>query len=319
MSRHPPFKEVEATRPPFDESETWHTTKIPDPDWKPGQGVNHLNKEGLWTASIKTKEIDPSKEEKGKIYKMMIGVSELAPKLTGFATDESFDAQAIVPRPIGFISTYSKTGETNLAPFSYFNQVSHDPPMVMVSFAHPVSHVTPTHTSEGNSQPKGGDALKGTALNILDTQEFTANIISEPWVEAANYTSVDAPHGVSEWPLSGLTPVASKVVKAPRVGESAFSMECKLQHHYHVINDDGIRTHTVVLGRVVRFHVRGDIIDKDTLLIDTAKLRPVSRLGGITYARVTSTFETPRPVWDKVKDDDDVKRALSEGQSKAKV
>ncbi|KAK4055322.1 hypothetical protein OIV83_000605 [Microbotryomycetes sp. JL201] len=275
--------QVEATRPPFDESEQMHTTKIPEPDWKPGQGANHLNKDGLWSASSKTKEIDPSKEDKGKIYKMMIG--------------------AIVPRPIGFISTYSKTGETNLAPFSYFNQVSHDPPMVMVSFAH----------------PSGGETLKGTALNILDTQEFTANIISEPFVEAANYTSVDAPHGVSEWGASGLTPVPSKLVKAPRVGESAFSMECKLQHHYHVINDDGVRTHTVVLGRVVRFHVREDVIDNESLLIDTSKLRAVSRLGGITYARVTSTFEVPRPVWDKVKDDDAVKQAMAEGQAKAKV
>ncbi|KAK4050500.1 hypothetical protein OIO90_005083 [Microbotryomycetes sp. JL221] len=244
--------------------------QIPDPDWKPGQGTNHLNKDGLWSASSKVREIDPSKEDKGKIC-------------------------------------------------YHFNQVSHDPPMVMVSFAHPVSHISPSHASDGTSEPKGGDNLKGTALNILDTNEFTANIISEPFVEAANYTSLDAPHGLSEWSASGLTPIDSKVVKAPRVGEAAFSMECKLQHHYHVRNDDNILTHTVVLGRIVRFHVREDIIDDETLLIDTSKLRPVSRLGGITYARVTSTFETPRPVYSKVKDEDDFKKAMSDGQAKAKV
>ena len=89
--------------------------------------------------------------------------------------------------------------------------VAHNPPVIMVAFTHP--------------KP---DVLKETCSNILETKEFTTNIISEPFVDAANYTSIDAPTDVSEWPLSGLTPVASELVKAPRVGESAFSMECKL-------------------------------------------------------------------------------------------
>jgi len=119
------------------------------------------------------------------------------------------------PRPIGFLSTVNAAGETNLAPFSYFTMACHDPPVVVVSFTHPA--------------PKDGHApLKESCQNILDTAHFTANLISESFVEAANFTSVDAPPDVSEWALSGLTPVTSKLVKAPRVGESAFAMECEL-------------------------------------------------------------------------------------------
>ncbi len=119
------------------------------------------------------------------------------------------------PRPIGFISSVNPDGVTNLAPFSYFTMANHDPPVVVVSFTHP--------------PPKDGQSsLKETCQNILDTKQFVANLISESFVEAANYTSVDAPKDVSEWALSGLTPVPSKLVKAPRVGESAFAMECDL-------------------------------------------------------------------------------------------
>lgn len=120
---------------------------------------------------------------------------------------------------------------------------------------------------------------------------------------------------MSEWPLSGLTPVQSKTVKPPRVGESGFSMECELgalltlytvqathaadvqhlpaEHHYHLYNDAGARTGTVVLGRVRLFHAREDLVDPETFIVDTGKLMPVSRLGGITYARTTRAYELP--------------------------
>ncbi|GAA5917202.1 hypothetical protein JCM6882_002253 [Rhodosporidiobolus microsporus] len=279
MSR-PPFKEVEATRPAFDAAEQWSVSKIPQPDWVPGTGANGRQdlpgvKEGLWDGQEKEgkfRRIDPGTSNVGGIYKMMIS--------------------AITPRPIGFISSINAKGETNLAPFSYFNMVCHNPPMVMVSFTHP-----------------NGDELKGSCENILETKEFSANIISEPFIEAANYTSIDAPKGVSEWPLSGLTPVESETIKSPRVGESAFSMECVLDHHYHIHNDAGVRTGTMVLGRVKLFHVRSDLVDEN-LIVDTNKLQPVSRLGGITYGRITSVYETPRPVWEKDKETDVVKKAL---------
>lgn len=81
-------------------------------------------------------------------------------------------------------------------------------------------------------------------------------------------------------------------------------------HHYDIHNDAGVCTGTVVLGRVKLFHVREDIIDPETMIIDTAKLQPVSRLGGISYGRTTSTFELPRPVWAAEKDREVVKTIL---------
>ncbi|GAA5859593.1 hypothetical protein JCM8547_006155 [Rhodosporidiobolus lusitaniae] len=282
MSRHPPFKQVEATRPDFDAGEQWFVSKTPVPEWIPGMGASGRQdlpgvKEGSWSGEQtegKFKRIDPAAlENKFGIYKMLIS--------------------AVTPRPIGFISSIDGKGQTNLAPFSYFNIACHDPPIVMISFTHP-----------------SGDELKGTCENILETKEFSTNIISEPFVEAANYTSIDAPKGVSEWPLSGLTPVASELIKSPRVGESAFSMECVLEHHYHLHNDAGVRTGTVVLGRVKLFHVRSDVIDAESFIVDTGKLQPVSRLGGITYGRTTRAYEAPRPVWVQEKEKEEVKRAL---------
>ncbi|GAA6008148.1 flavin reductase family protein [Rhodotorula paludigena] len=277
-SRHPPFKQVEASRPPFDPTETWQYSQTPAPDWVVGTGASGREdlpgvKEGSWTSDEgRVREIDPKTTGALNLYKMMIS--------------------AITPRPIGFISTLNKAGEGNLAPFSYFNIACHDPPTVVVSFTHP-----------------NGDELKGTCENILDTKEFVANIISEPFIEAANYTSIDAPKGVSEWPLSGLTPVQSKTVKPPRVGESGFSMECELEHHYHLYNDAGARTGTVVLGRVRLFLAREDLVDPETFIVDTGKLMPVSRLGGITYARTTRAYELPRPVYAAEKEKDEVKKA----------
>ncbi|BGP52793.1 hypothetical protein JCM8202v2_000350 [Rhodotorula sphaerocarpa] len=255
---------------------------VPAPEWKVGTGANGRQdlpgvKEGLWDGKQATepgrfREIDPAAvEQKGSLYKMMIST----------------------PRPIGFLSTINGEGERNLAPFSYFNIVSHDPPCVMASFTHP-----------------NENELKGSCENILETKEFVANLISEPFVEAANYTSIDAPKGVSEWPLSGLTPIESKTIKPPRVGESAFSMECVLEHHYHLFNDAGKRTGTVVLGRIKMFHVRSDLLD-DSMIVDTDRLQPVSRLGGITYGRTTAVYETPRPVFEKEKEREEVQKLLA--------
>lgn len=159
--------------------------------------------------------------------------------------------QAVTPRPIGFLSTVDAQGRTNLAPFSYFNIACHDPPIVMVAFTHP-----------------NGQELKGTCENILETKEFVANMyarrfallrslladrtrrrISEPFVEAANFTSIDAPKGVSEWPLSGLTPVPSKLVKPARVGESAFVMECVLGARHSLSARELQRLTAFSLGR----------------------------------------------------------------------
>ncbi|CAM9827034.1 unnamed protein product, partial [Ascophyllum nodosum] len=118
---------------------------------------------------------------------------------------------SVVPRPIGFVSTKAIDGTVNLAPFSFFNAVGHDPPMLVISVCR-----------------KGGDVKKDTLANIEDTGEFVVSIISEWFVEAANHTSGNFPPQVDEMEAAGLTPLKSIIVSPPRVKESAVNMECKV-------------------------------------------------------------------------------------------
>lgn len=183
--------QVEASRPDFDADEQWRVTKVRfsppptssslhlahpaarqqtvSPDWTVGSGANGRQdlpgvKEGLWDGkkqdAAKFREVDPAKENKGGLYKMMISVRWHLHSTREMAADERRTlAQAVTPRPIGFLSTVDGQGRTNLAPFSYFNIACHDPPIVMVAFTHP-----------------SGDELKGTCENILETKEFVANM-----------------------------------------------------------------------------------------------------------------------------------------------
>ncbi|KAF9244929.1 hypothetical protein BU15DRAFT_41526, partial [Melanogaster broomeanus] len=190
---------------------------------------------------------------------------------------------AIVPRPIAFISTLSEESVPNLAPFSYFSMVAHNPPLLSVSFSLPPSRP------------------KDSRENILTTKEFTVSIISEPFVEAANVTSVEA--DVNEWELSGLTMARSFEVKPPWVKESAVGFECELFHTYD-IRPPGTEkiTHTLVLGLIKRVHVRESVL-ADNGTIDPVRLRAVSRLGGTTYARIGEGFDLGRPNWEQIKDE----------------
>ncbi|KIR30564.1 hypothetical protein I307_03675 [Cryptococcus deuterogattii 99/473] len=151
-------------------------------------------------------------------------------------------------------------GNANLAPMSYFAVVSHNPPTIMISVA----------------AGKLNDGLKDTSHNIKETSEFCVSIISEPFLEAANFTSIDAPYNVDEWALSGLTQRPSETVKPPHVAESAFSMECEVLHWYDLIGDKGQHTQAVILGKIKRFQVANQ------MKVLTEKLRPMSRLGGIS-------------------------------------
>ncbi|ODV68945.1 hypothetical protein HYPBUDRAFT_152202 [Hyphopichia burtonii NRRL Y-1933] len=187
----------------------------------------------------------------------------------------------ILPRPIGFISTVSKDGEhRNLAPFLFFNGVNVDPPIYTIGIS-------------GNT--------KDTAINILETKELTINIISEWFIEAANFTSIDAPKGIDEWKLSGLTPAESTFVKPSHVAESAFSIEAKLihSHDWRSKTDPSKVTGQLFIVEGLNFHIREDVINKEKNVIDIKKLKPVTRLGGISYGRILEGFELPRPEYKK--------------------
>ncbi|KAG7841193.1 hypothetical protein KL942_002181 [Ogataea angusta] len=206
---------------------------------------------------------------------------ELDPYAEGRLPFENYKllVSAITPRPIGFISTVGKDGTRNLSPFSYFNVMNHDPPVFTIG----ISGAT------GN--------LKDTCKNLQDTQECTINLISEWFIEAANYTCINAPYDVDEWKLAGLTPAKSSKVKPPHVAESAFSIEGKLihTHHFKSKRDPSKGSGTTLLVEGVNFHIREDIADEKFTTVDINKLKPVARLGGNVYTRVLQGFDIPRP------------------------
>ncbi|KAH7912398.1 hypothetical protein BJ138DRAFT_1148402 [Hygrophoropsis aurantiaca] len=254
---------------PFTSEPLFRLTESPNPCWSLAEGLPSSNPSDL-SGSWKTDE-----EDGWKTWEMNKTETRDAYRLL---------TSAIIPRPIAFVSTLSSDGIPNLAPFSYFSMVAHHPPLISISF------------SLSSKRPKD------TRENILATKEFTVNIISEPFVEAANATSVEAPAEVDEWRISGLTMAESIDVKPPWVRESAVGLECGL-FHAHEIRPPGSDeiTHTLVLGLIKRVHVRKSVM-KDDGTVDAAKLRAVSRLGGTAYARVGEGFELPRPTWKAMRD-----------------
>ncbi|GAB4823945.1 hypothetical protein N2152v2_010991 [Parachlorella kessleri] len=190
---------------------------------------------------------------------------------------------AVVPRPIAFISTLSREGVGNLAPYSYFNVLAHNPPHVAIGM------VRSRERHHGQ---------KDTLFNILETQEFVVNIISDWFVEAANHCCGAFDYGVDEMQLAGLTPLASHKVKPPRVKESAVQLECLLRHTYDTKDSKGNVTTTIVIGEVVMIHIQEGVAGKSPhgkLIVDPQKLQPISRLGGNTYAHISELFDLPRP------------------------
>ncbi|KAJ7901915.1 hypothetical protein B0H14DRAFT_2669091 [Mycena olivaceomarginata] len=190
---------------------------------------------------------------------------------------------AIVPRPIALISSLATDGVPNLAPFSYFSMVGNVPPLISVSFSL-------------------SKRSKHTRENIAATKEFTVNIVSEPFAEAANCTAAEAPAEVDEWILSGLTMTPSTLVKPACVLESAVSLECELYFLKDLSPPNSeLLTTTLVLGLIKKAHVHESVLDAEGAAVDPAKLRPIARLGGTTYARVLEGFDLERTSWKKAR------------------
>ncbi|MBI1805703.1 MAG: flavin reductase family protein [Ignavibacteria bacterium] len=181
---------------------------------------------------------------------------------------------SIVPRPIAFVSTVSRDGIRNLAPFSFFNGVCSNPPIVLFSTV---------------IRKDGGH--KDTLNNVEATKEFVINIVSEDFGEEMNICSFDFPPDVDEFKESGLTPIPSDLVKAPRVQESRIQMECKLVQIIHFGQGPG--GGSTVFGEVVRFHIQDQLLDN--FKIDPDKLQAIGRMGGPTYTRTMDRFDLVRP------------------------
>ncbi|MBT2735687.1 flavin reductase family protein [Bacillus sp. ISL-7] len=198
--------------------------------------------------------IDPALMTERENYKFLIG--------------------SIIPRPIAFVTTISKDGVLNGAPFSYFNIVSSNPPMISLSIQ------------------RSAGSQKDTARNIIDSKQFVVHIVDEQNVEKINKTAASLPSDQSEVKLANLTSVDSVKISVPGVKEAKIRMECSLEHSLELGSSDSPGC-DFIIGRVVQFHIEDEIYKNGR--IDARGLAAVSRLAGNNYAKIGEIFEIERP------------------------
>lgn len=183
----------------------------------------------------------------------------------------------VIPRPIGWISTVSRGGVHNLAPFSQFQNLTFDPPYVMFA---------------ANQNTLG--KRKDTVVNSEETGEFVYNMATYDLREAVNRSAAEVPPEVDEFELAHVTKAPSIRVKAFRVAESPVQFECRYHQTLRLPGNGLMGTVDVVIGRVVLIHIRDDVIGADGRL-DILKIRPLARLGYYDYTTVDSLFEMVIP------------------------
>lgn len=199
--------------------------------------------------------IDPESRNEREIYKLLIG--------------------SVIPRPIAFVTTMTRDGVLNAAPFSFFNIVSSQPPMLSIAV----------------QRSKG--AMKDTARNAIDRGELVLHIVDETNVEAVNQTAASLPPDESEVALAGLTPVDSDIVSVPGVKEAKIRMECSLDQAIPLGGLAGTPACDLLIVRVVRFHLSDNIYNNG--YINPMGLRPVSRMAGNDYSTLGELFSIERP------------------------
>ncbi|ANU27126.1 flavin reductase family protein [Planococcus versutus] len=197
--------------------------------------------------------IDPEQNEERDNYKLLVG--------------------SIIPRPIAFVTTQSASGVVNGAPFSYFNIVSSNPPMVSLAIQRPAS------------------GMKDTARNIYGNGEFVVHIVDRDNVTNINETAASLPPSESEVEMVGLTQVPSSIVSVPGIVESKIRMECRLVESV-ALGGDGPGS-DLFIGKIVQFHIDEAIYEKGR--IDPKGLDAVSRLAGTNYAAIGEIFSMERP------------------------
>ncbi|MFB3167145.1 flavin reductase family protein [Neobacillus sp. 179-C4.2 HS] len=198
--------------------------------------------------------IDPSKNTERENYKFLIG--------------------SIVPRPIAFVTTLSDEGIVNGAPFSYFNIVSSNPPMISLAIQ------------------RSAGRQKDTARNIIGLKEFVVHVVDEDNVEEINKTAASLPPNESEIELANLTLVESVKISVPSVKEAKIRMECILEQSLELGGQDSSGV-DLIIGKVIQFHIEEEIYEKGR--IDPIGLGAVSRLAGTNYAKIGEIFSIERP------------------------
>jgi flavin reductase (DIM6/NTAB) family NADH-FMN oxidoreductase RutF len=199
--------------------------------------------------------IKPADASPKDLYKLMIGT--------------------VVPRPIAWVSTVSTDGIYNLAPYSFFNAVSADPPVVCFA----------------PSRKPAGDHKKDTLRNIEQTGVFVVNMVSEHLAEAMNRSAAEVPPEVDEFALAGVTAEPATMIKAPMVQQALAKMECKLRQIIPL--GDQPTSGILVLGDVLCFHFAEGLVDD--FKVDPAMLSAVGRMGGSAYCDTRHRFDLIRP------------------------
>lgn len=183
----------------------------------------------------------------------------------------------VVPRPIGWITSLSRSGKLNLAPYSYFNAVADVPPMVIFS--------TTTKHQDGG--------VKDTLKNVEETKEFVVNVTAWELREAVNITSTDFDRDVNEVEMAKLTVIPSKIVRVPRVKEAPIHLECVYHQSIQLPVIDERHTNRLIIAKVVGIHIDDNILVDGK--IDVTKFKPIARLGYMEYATVDNKFTMERP------------------------
>lgn len=190
------------------------------------------------------------------------------------ATAYKLLSSTILPRPIAFVTSVNAAGQTNAAPFSFFNAVGYAPPVVVLGFT-----------------PNADGTQKDTPNNILETREFVVNLVDEPLAAQMNICAATLPADVDEIVLAELETIPSLAIGPPRLMASPVSFECKYFNDMPLSGGGRI-----IVGEVMHFHLRDDTVSSlDPLRIDLNKLAPISRLSGSKYGRITDQFEIERP------------------------
>lgn len=198
-------------------------------------------------------EFDLSGEHRRQAYKLLAGL--------------------VTPRPIAWVSTVDRQGRVNAAPFSFFNVLGTDPPIV--AFA------------PGDKEP---GIPKDTARNIRQTGEFVVNLVDESLAEAMNRTAAELPAGESELDLVGLTTAPSRTVAPPRIAEAPVALECT---EWSTLE---IGRNRIVIGVVHRIWARDGVIDPVSFLVNGDSFRPIGRMQVPSgYCRTRDRFEMERP------------------------
>lgn len=212
----------------------------------------------------------------GKTSGLQLGERFLSIDPEGITASERYQllTSLVVPRPIGWISTWGDGDTPNLAPFSYFSALSHAPILIGVSIG---------------ERPTGP---KDTLVNIRDRLAFCANVVTASQIEEMNLTSAEVDAAVSEFELAGLKAEASDMVDAPYVGDCPAVLECVLEQEVRLES----APNTLVIGRVVGIRLNASlpfILGKSE--VDPEKLMPVGRLSGVGYAMLGDVRNIARP------------------------